>query len=139
MMHEPRCGTKRSLRSPPFGDSQRVRLALILLVCSLSGCSMAAGGAVGAVVLGAGVVASGCYDHVEVRVRDASGSTVCDAEVTATRGDERIELSPCYSAVLSAGRWKIQAQRGGRVAATELLIPEDRECGRYSQSIELWL
>ena len=116
-----------------------MRLCLLGLVLSLSGCSIAAGGAVGAVVLGAGVAASGCYDHVDVRVRDASGTPVCDVEVSATRGDDRIELTPCFSAVLSSGRWQIQAARGGRATTTELVIPEDRECGRSVQSIELWL
>ncbi len=71
---------------------------------SASGCSMAFGGATAIVALSAGVLASQCYDYVEVNVRDARGEPICDAEVLAIRGeDDQVELVPCFSAALTAG------------------------------------
>jgi hypothetical protein len=113
--------------------------ALALLV-SASGCSMAFGGAAAVVVLSAGVLASQCYDYVEVNVRDSRGVPVCDAEVVAIRGeDDEVELVPCFSAALTAGTWRIEARHGPLSATSTLVIPEERECGRSVQRIDLTL
>jgi hypothetical protein len=105
----------------------------------LTGCSFAIGGATAAVVVTAGVLASSCYDHVDVTVRDPGGAPVCDAEVVAIRGGSETELGSCYHAALTAGSWRIQARRGNLGATSTLVIPEDRECGRIVQHIDLTL
>lgn len=116
-----------------------MRALLLSLALALSGCTAFGIGAVTAsVVIGAGVLASSCYDHVSVSVRDARGVQVCDARVVAVRDDgSQTVLPPCYAAALTAGNWQIRAERGGRSASTTLLIPEERECGRYVQRVEL--
>ena len=116
-----------------------VRLALALSAFVLSGCSIAVGGAAGAVLIGAGVFASGCYDHLDVTVRTPSGLRICDARVTAVRDGSTVDLVPCFSAALSAGTWQIRAEHGGHVAQSALTIPEDRECGRTVHRIDLTL
>jgi hypothetical protein len=110
-------------------------------VVAVSGCSIAIGGATAAVVMTAGVLASACYDHVDVSVRDARGAMLCDAEVVAIRGaDERVDLVPCFSAVLTAGSWRIEARRGQLFAQSgPLVIADERECGRLVHRIELTL
>jgi hypothetical protein len=121
-------------------DSRLARaLAVMGLLVLPSGCSVAIGGATGIVLIGAGALASGCYDHVEVGVRDPSGAPLCDAEVIAVRDGEEVELTPCFSAALSAGSWQIQARSGQATATSQLVIPEDRECGRSVHRIELTL
>jgi hypothetical protein len=115
------------------------RLWLAALVLLLPGCSVAVGGATGIVIIGAGVLASGCYDHLDVTVRSAAGAPVCDARVVAIRDGSELELVPCWSAVLSAGSWQIRAERDGQVATSAVVIPEDRECGRTVHRVELTL
>jgi hypothetical protein len=114
-------------------------LGLAALALLLPGCSMAIGGAVGAVVVSAGVLASGCYDHVDVTLRTPAGERVCDARIVATSDGSEVELVPCWSAVLPAGTWQIRAEHAGQVAQSTLIIPEDRECGRLVHRIDLTL
>jgi hypothetical protein len=112
---------------------------LLAVVLALSGCSMAIGGATGAVLISAGVLASGCYDHLDITLRTPNGEVVCDASMIATSDGSEVEISPCWSAALSAGTWQIRAERGGQVATTTVTIPEDRECGRHVHKIDLTL
>jgi hypothetical protein len=114
-------------------------LGAALLLISCSGCSVAIGAATGLVLIGVGALTSGCYDHVEVGVRDARGVPLCDAEVIAVQGDDEVELTPCFSTALSAGNWQIQARYGQATAVSQLSIPEERECGRTVYRIELTL
>ncbi len=114
---------------------------LLAAACAmlLSGCSFAIGGATAAVVVTAGILASSCYDHVDITVRDPSGASVCDAEVVAVRDGSPHRLEPCYHAALTAGRWQIVAKKGQLAAATTIDIPQERECGRIVQRVDLTL
>jgi hypothetical protein len=119
----------------------RARLATILsLAVLLPSCTSAIGVGVVVVATGAAVLAADCSDFIDITVRDVSGGRTCDATVTAIKGDERVEIQPCYHARLGEGVWQIQASLPGRAAAmTTLKLERGEECGRTVQSIELWL
>ena len=87
------------------------------------------------------VLASQCYDRVQVRVIDpATGSTTCDADVTVADADgsER-GVRPCYNTALTEGHWRIIARRPGYVpASSEITIAErDGACPHYVHSVQL--
>jgi len=115
-------------------------LAAAAALCLTSCNAVVGAGAV--VVLGSvGVLASQCYDRVQVRVIDpATGGTTCDAEVTVADADgsERA-VRPCYNTALTEGRWRVIARRPGYVPATsEITIAErDGACPHYVHSVQL--
>jgi hypothetical protein len=116
----------------------RIEFSSLASLLLLSGCDFAIGAGTAAVVVGAGALARGCYDHVDVTVRDdVTGEVVCDARVVAVEGDSEVELMPCYGVPLGAGRWEIRAERGGRVASSTLVVAEERECGRIVHRLDM--
>ena len=121
---------------------RRARLATILtLAVLLPSCTSAIGVGVVVVATGAAVLAADCSDFIDITVRDGvSGGRTCDAKVTAVKGDEQVEILPCYHARLGEGVWQIRASLPGRAdAMTTLKLERGEECGRTVQSIELWL
>jgi hypothetical protein len=121
---------------------RRARLATILsLVVLLPSCTSAIGVGVVVVAAGAAVLAADCSDFIDITVRDGvSGGRTCDATVTAVKGDEQVEILPCYHARLGEGVWQIRASLPGRAdAMTTLKLERGEECGRTVQSVELWL
>lgn len=95
-------------------------------------CTVAAGAGLFGVVVGAGILASSCYDHVDVTVYDAArGARVCDARVFAVDGEHRTEFRSCYHAALGEGSWKLVVERAGYVSqSTELAVEHPRGCPR---------
>jgi len=94
--------------------------------------------------MAAGVTAaaftSHCYDYLDVSVLDADGRQTCAATVTATNGGDRFELSSCYYAPLTDGRWTLRASLSGYSdALTTVLVEHPHDCTRYVQSVELTL
>jgi hypothetical protein len=115
-------------------------LAAAAALCLISCNALVGAGAV-VVLGGVGVLASQCYDRVQVRVIDpATGGTTCDADVTVADvdGSER-GVRPCYNTALTEGRWRIIARRPGYVPATsEISIAErDGACPHYVHSVQL--
>jgi len=94
--------------------------------------------------MAAGVTAaaftSHCYDYLDVIVLDADGRQTCGATVTATNGGDRFELSSCYYAPLTDGRWTLRASLSGYSdALTTIEVEHRHDCTRYVQSVELTL
>jgi hypothetical protein len=120
---------------------RRARLATILtLAVLLPSCTSAIGVGVVVVATGAAVLAADCSDFIDITVRDVSGGRTCDATVIAVKGDEQVEILPCYHARLGEGVWQIRASLPGRAdAMTTLKLERGEQCGRTVQSIELWL
>src|SRR4051812_27773349 len=131
MWHEP---SARGLRLA-------LGVALGALLPGVLGCNAAVGAGLVAVAGTAGFLASQCYDEVRIRVRDESGQSTCDADVTLSEGDSVSSLRPCYHASLTEGRWRVDARREGYLpASTELVIPEhEGSCPHYTHSVELTL
>jgi len=107
----------------------------------LTSCNAVVGASAVVVLGGVGMLASQCYDRVQVRVIDpATGGTTCDADVTVAdaEGSER-GVRPCYNTALTAGHWRIIARRPGYVPATsEITIAErDGACPHYVHSVQL--
>ena len=102
-------------------------LAAAAVLC-LTSCNAVVGAGAVAVLGGVGVLASQCYDRVQVRVIDpATGGTTCDADVTVADADgsERA-VRPCYNTALTDGHWRIIARRPGYVpASSEIQTMED--------------
>jgi hypothetical protein len=121
--------------------------SMVLLCAAVAALAVACNAAVGAGAValmgGAGFVAAQCYDRVRLRVRDATtGMYTCEADVAISEsGESERLLRPCYSAALTAGKYRITARRPGYVpASTELVIAErDGDCPHYTRSIELTL
>lgn len=110
-------------------------------VLCLTSCNAIVGAGAVVVLGGVGVLASQCYDRVQVRVIDpATGSSTCDADVTVADADgsER-SVRPCYNTALTEGQWRIIARRPGYVQATsEITIAErDGACPHYVHSVQL--
>jgi hypothetical protein len=118
------------------------RVALLVLAASALSCNALLGGGVVALVGGAGLVASQCYDRVRVRVRDAdTGRNTCEAEVWLTEGDSERRLRPCYSAALTEGQYRLTARRPGYTAVSVELEVKEREgrCPHYTRTVEFTL
>jgi hypothetical protein len=115
-----------------------VAAGLALLVC---GCTAAYGAAVGVAIAGAAVLTHACYDFIVVQVLDAAtGSRLCDAEVTATEDGSTTKLLGCHHAHLSDGVWVLRASRAGYAeATTKVQVAHPEGCQRNVQSINLTL
>lgn len=124
-------------------SSPSIRHVLVATAAAslLVGCNAVIGLGVVAVAGTAAVLASDCYDRITVNVFDgALNAATCDAVVLATRGDDTVELRPCYGGSLTAGTWTIRASLPGRVdAVSTLVVTENESCGNYVQSIDLYL
>lgn len=117
-------------------------LAAAAALC-LTSCNAVVGAGTVVLLGGVGVLASQCYDRVQVRVIDpGTGSSTCDAAVTVAdaEGSER-SVRPCYNTALTEGRWRIIARRDGYVPATSEITIAEREgaCPHYVHSVQLTL
>jgi hypothetical protein len=123
--------------------SKTIRASMLAVAAALCLTSCNAVVGAGAVVLlgGVGVLASQCYDRVQVRVIDpGTGSATCDADVSVADADgsER-GVRPCYNTALTAGHWRIIARRPGYVPATSEITIDERDgaCPHYVHSVQL--
>jgi hypothetical protein len=127
---------------PAFGKTS-MTLSVAVLALGVASCNAAVGGGLVVLLGGVGVLASQCYDRVRVRVRDPeTGLRTCDADVTVVDADgSSRQLRSCYSAALTAGKWRIVARQEGYVAsATDFEIQErDGACPNYTHTVELSL
>jgi len=122
------------------GALLRGAFGVVLLVAGLNACTAIAGGAALASVVGIAALTSRCYDYVDVTVLDAEGRKTCAATVTANNGKSQFELSSCYYASLTDGRWTLRASLPGATdAQTTVVVDHEHDCTRYVQSVELTL
>ena len=111
-----------------------------LLTAGLTACTPIAGGIAVVGVVTLGVLTSRCYDYVDVTVLDAAGRKTCDATVTARKGKSQFELTSCYYASLTDGRWTLQASLpGASDATTTINVEHPGDCTRSVQTVELTL
>lgn len=133
------------------GDSVKVMswtwraclLGVLVLVLG-TGCSLGAalGVAVGVGALATIVATAGCYDAVEVTVRDAvTGMPNCNATVVArSASGSTTRFNSCFYAQVPTGKWTVRAERAGyRPATTELLVDDSKGCRPSLQTIEIWI
>lgn len=104
---------------------------------STSCLAAAIGGGVGAVVIGAGVVAYTCYDRVSVTVTDRlTGTSLCDAKVTFRKGTSETEATSCYQAALSAGQYTMRVERHGLLPFEQPVeVVKSHDCGGTIQTM----
>jgi hypothetical protein len=124
--------------------STRAIVAICLLAGTLSTACVTAYVAIGvtAVGIGAAALAFECAEPVSVSVWDpGTAHVVCDAVVTATSGNDTVELSPCYTTLLGTGTWTITAAKPGRPTATgTVTVERERRCREpVRHSLELTL
>ncbi|HEX2670255.1 MAG TPA: hypothetical protein VHM25_05255 [Polyangiaceae bacterium] len=130
------------MRSKQRGRGALLRGALgaVLIVAGLNACTSIAGGAALLGAVGIAALTTRCYDYVDVTVLDADGRKTCAATVTASNGKSQFELSSCYYASLTDGRWTLRASLAGtRDAQTTVVVDHEHDCTRYVQSAELTL
>ena len=122
------------------GALLRGALGAVLLVAGLNACTAVAGGAALVGVVGIAALTTRCYDYVDVTVLDAEGRKTCAATVTASNGKSQFELTSCYYASLTDGRWTLRASLAGAPEArTTVVVDHEHGCTRYVQSVELTL
>jgi hypothetical protein len=131
----------RSLK--PSRSSLAIVAICALASTLLSGC-VTAFVAIGvtAVGIGAAALAYECDEPVSVSIWDpGTAHVVCDAVVTATSGNDTVELSPCYTTLLGAGTWTVTAVKQGRPIATGIITVErDHRCNEpIHHTLELTL
>ncbi|MEO6601764.1 MAG: hypothetical protein ABIQ16_17940 [Polyangiaceae bacterium] len=117
-------------------------VVLVLVVGSLTACTVVASGGVIAAIVGIGALTSHCYDYLDVTVFDAQGRKTCAATVTASRNKsaEHFELESCYYAPLSDGLWTLRATMpGSKDVETVVDVEHKNDCTRHVQSVELTL
>lgn len=121
---------------------RRWTIAVVLLGLAGTSCGVALVGAgVGAVAVGAAVLAYSCDEPVDVTVwTNAASHPVCDALVVAESNGKRVEFSPCYRAYLGVGTWSITAARAGTSATGSLVIDPNHRCNEPGfHTVELTL
>jgi hypothetical protein len=112
----------------------------MLLVLATSACTPLVGGAVLIGLVAVGAATSRCYDYLDVTVFDADGRKTCAATVTASDGGSPFELSSCYYAPLSDGRWTLRASLPGFPDALSTVeVEHAHDCIRHVQTVELTL
>jgi hypothetical protein len=97
---------------------------------------------VSAVGIGAAALAFECDEPVTVSVWDpGTAHVVCDAVVTASSGNDTVELSPCYTTLLGSGTWTVTAVKAGRPPASgTITVERERRCREpVHHSLELTL
>ena len=111
-------------------------MLLVLLVSSA--CTPIVAGAVLIGLVGVGALTSRCYDYLDVAVFDADGHKTCAATVTASNGASRFELTSCYYAPLTDGRWTLRASLPGfSDALSTVEVEHAHDCTRHVQTVEL--
>jgi len=111
-----------------------------VLLLGVGACTPLVGGAALLGVISIGALTSRCYDYLDVTVLDAEGRKTCAARVTASRGSSHFDLSSCYYASLTDGRWNLRASLPGLAdAVTSVEVSHPHDCTRYVQSVELTL
>jgi len=100
----------------------------------VAGCVPAiVGGGVFVVGVTSAILFSGCDEPASVQVWDHTSSyPVCDATVTAvSESGSTTTFSPCYSAYLGAGTWKVTASKPGLANATgTITVALDHKCSQ---------
>jgi hypothetical protein len=87
-----------------------------------------------------GALTSRCYDYLDVTVFDAEGHRTCAATVTAIDRGSQFELTSCYYAALTDGRWTVRASLpGSSDAVTTVQVDHAHDCIRHVQTVELTL
>ncbi len=133
-MWKVRRGVQRKLRSAYYAS------ICLFLIAALSDCASVVGGGVllGAVAIGA--LTSRCYDYLDVTVLDERGRKTCAATVTATSGNNHLELGSCYYTPLTDGVWTLRATMPStRDAVSVVPVEHAHDCTRHVQSVELTL
>jgi hypothetical protein len=111
-----------------------------LLILATTACTPLLGGAVLLGLVTVGALASSCYDYLDVTVLDADGHRTCAATVTASSGKSQFELTSCYYAPLTDGRWKLRASLPGFSDALSTVdVDHAHDCTRHVQTVELTL
>jgi len=112
-----------------------------LLLLATSACAPAlVGGGVLATLVGVAAATSHCYDYLDVSVLDADGRRTCAATVTATNRGDQFELTSCYYAPLTDGRWTLRASLPGHADAVSTVeVEHAHDCVRHVLSVELTL
>lgn len=103
-----------------------------------TGCLMGAIAAgTGVVVVGAGVIAFTCYDRITVTVTDRlTGTALCDAKITFTKGSSVSEATSCGQVALSAGKYKMRVTRPGLVPFEQPVeVVKGKDCGGTIQTM----
>jgi hypothetical protein len=109
---------------------------LALSAASVLGCAGAIAAGSTVALVGAGVVASRCYDRVEVMVTDQlTGTRLCDAEVSF-KGDSTIEANSCHHAALTSGKYTLHVSRPGlRPMEMPVTVDTGEKCQHRVQTI----
>lgn len=115
-----------------------LRASLVAAGLLSTGCLMggiAAG--TSAVLVGAGFVAFTCYDRVTVVVTDRlTGTKLCDAKVSFTKGSSETVATSCGQAALSAGKYKMRVEREGLVPFEQPVeVVRSEDCGSTTQTM----
>jgi len=118
----------------------RAVFGAILLVLATSACTPLVGGSVLIGLIAVGAATSRCCDYLDVTVLDADGRKTCAATVTASDGGSPFELTSCYYAPLSDGRWTLRASLPGFPDALSTVeVEHAHDCIRHVQTVELTL
>ena len=121
-----------------LGRSVRGAVATLLVLLLTSACTPIVAGAVLIGLVGVGALTSRCYDYLDVAVFDADGHKTCAATVTASNGASRFELTSCYYAPLTDGRWTLRASLPGfSDALSTVEVEHAHDCTRHVQTVEL--
>jgi len=118
----------------------RWALGATLLILSSTTCTPLVGGAALIGVVAVGAATSRCYDYLDVTVLDADGRKTCAATVTVSDGGSPSELTSCYYAPLTDGRWTLRASLAGFTDAVSTVeVDHSHDCTRHVQTVELTL
>jgi hypothetical protein len=109
---------------------------LALSAACVLGCASAIAAGSTVALVGAGMVASRCYDRVEVMVTDQlTGTRLCDAAVSFT-GDSTIEANSCHHAALTSGKYTLHVSRPGlRPFEMPVTVDTGKKCQHQVQTI----
>src|SRR6478735_1112752 len=122
------------------GGLARHAIAAALLLLTVNACTPVIGGIALLGVVSIGALTTRCYDYVDVTVLDSDGRKTCAATVTASKNGSEFELTSCYYAPLTDGRWTLRAALPGFPdAVTTVVVDHTHDCTRYVQSVELTL
>jgi hypothetical protein len=114
-----------------------VRWVVVALGLATTSCAGVVGAGAAVAVVGAAVLSMTCYDRMTVTVTDqATGTKLCDAKVTFTKGSSVTEANSCYSAALSTGKYQLRVERQGLVTYEETVdVDTGSKCKHAVQTI----
>ena len=122
------------------GGLARGTLVAFFLIGSTSACTPIIGGTVLVGLVAVGALTSRCYDYLDVSVFDGEGRKTCAAKVTASKGGSQVELTSCYYAPLTDGRWTLRPSLPGLPDALSTVnVEHAHDCTRNVQTVELTL